>query len=226
MKIIKPSFEIIRPRSQAEGIQSLQFIEEMGRISHRTEERQTDTTWEKFIQTHVMKHGDWSITEHSQATVVFRVSRGTAFEMVRHRLFSFTQESTRFVNGSKKYPDGLEFVFPGAAYDADGFVKVEYYPIMESFVQSEKAYIEALSAKVRPQEARAVLPNALAATIAVTGNFRNWRHFFLMRTSLETHPDMRQVTDPLLELFQERIPLLYDDVTAGERQIVAMERAR
>jgi thymidylate synthase (FAD) len=78
----------------------------------------------------------------------------------------------------------------------------------------------------RPQEARATLPNALAATIAVTGNLRNWRHFLLMRTSRETHPDFKEVTLPLLRTFKERIPLLFDDIVEEERQIDAMRKPR
>ena len=83
-----------------------------------------------------------------------------------------------------------------------------------------------LDIKVRPQEARAVLPNALASTIAMTGNFRSWRHFFLMRTTRESHPDMRRVAVPLLAAFKERIPLLYDDIEPDARQIDNLKKAK
>ncbi len=104
--------------------------------------------------------------------------------------------------------------------------KIEYMAWRDSIKMAEKSYHALLSHGVRPQEARSVLPNALAATIAVTGNLRNWRHFFLMRTSKETHPDFRRISEPMLEEFKNTIPLLYDDIIAGERQIDNLRKAR
>ena len=91
---------------------------------------------------------------------------------------------------------------------------------------AENRYLLMLDGKVRPQEARSVLPNSLAATIAVTGNLRNWRHLFLMRTSIESHPDMRRVMTPLLAEFKARIPLLYDDISPEARQITNLGKPR
>src|SRR5882672_1988450 len=117
MKSIEPSFQILRPESQLDGVQALMFIERMARISHRSEDRQTGDSWQRFIKFVVMDKGDWSVVEHASATVIFRVDRGITHELVRHRLFSFTQESTRFVNGRKAYPEGLEFVTPSFVGD-------------------------------------------------------------------------------------------------------------
>lgn len=219
MKIVKPSFEIIRPQPEY-GVFCLQIIEKMARISHRSEDRQTEESWKTFLPAVVLQHGDWSVTEHVSATVIFRVDRGITHELVRHRLFSFTQESTRFVNGSKSYPDGLEFILPSnmAAFDNDSWYK--------TIEECEKTYLYLLDIGVRPQEARSVLPNSLAATIAVTGNLRNWRHLLLMRTSKETHPDFRAVTVPLLQEFKNRIPLLFDDIEPLARQIDNMRKPR
>ena len=220
MKIIEPTAVLIRPQGIEGGLIALRAIEAMARISHRSEEAQTDDSWKRFLTAVVLEHGDWSVTEHGNASVLFRVDRGVTHELVRHRLFSFTQESTRFVNGAKKYPEGLEFIYPsgrsewGAPLWSDAMV----------FVESN--YHHLLDAGWKPQEARSVLPNALASTIGVTGNFRNWRHFFLMRTSKETHPDFRRVTIPLLEVFKERIPLLFDDITPLARQIDNLKKPR
>jgi thymidylate synthase (FAD) len=133
-------------------------------------------------------------------------------------LFSFTQESTRFVNGHKTYPDGLEFIAPTVLGATD--------ELLDSFANSETSYLNLLSLGVRPQEARAVLPNALASTIVVTGNYRAWRHLFVMRTTIETHPDFRAVTTPLLKEFQERVPLLFDDIKPGLSQVESMKLLR
>jgi thymidylate synthase (FAD) len=222
MKIIEPSAILIRPQHAEGGLIALRFIESMARISHKSEDTQTEDSWKRFLQAVVIEHGDWSVVEHGVASVLFRIDRGITHELVRHRLFSFTQESTRFVNGSKKYPNGLEFILP---VELKGDLTTQGR-LTYSFSESEKTYINLLKQGERPQEARAVLPNALASTIGVTGNFRNWRHFFLMRTSRETHPDFRRVTIPLLEQFKERIPLLYDDIVPEARQIDNMEKAR
>jgi thymidylate synthase (FAD) len=218
MKIIRSSVDLIRPENTLAGIDCLRFIEKMARISHRSEEKQTLDTWERFIKAVVIDHGDWSVVEHSYATAIFRVNRGVTHELVRHRLFSFTQESTRFVNGRKSYPEGLEFIPPMAALPNPG--------LYEGFLQCEKEYLRLLDIGWRPQEARAILPNATAATIAVTGNLRNWRHFLLMRTSKETHPDFKEVTFQLLNTFKERVPLLFDDIELDQKQSKAMTLPR
>jgi thymidylate synthase (FAD) len=216
MKIIEPYADLITPLY---GIPCLKFIEKMARISHRSEDDQTEDSWKRFLQSVVIEHGDWSVTEHSSATVIFRVDRGITHEIVRHRLFSFTQESTRFVKyGGKKVPD-LEFIRP-----AD--LKTGFETFESSCISAETWYYQLLALGERPQEARSVLPNALAATIAVTGNFRNWRHFLLMRTTKESHPDMKRVTIPLLETFKQRIPILFDDIEPNARQIDNLKKPR
>ena len=222
MKLIEPSATLIRPQTPEGGLIALRAIESMARISHHSEDGQTPDSWKRFIEAVVIQHGDWSVVEHGVASVVFRVDRGITHELVRHRLFSFTQESTRFVNGAKKYPDGLEFILP---------VELKGDPTTEgrfafSFSRAEQEYLNLLSQGERPQEARSVLPNALAATVGVTGNFRNWRHFFLMRTTRESHPDMRRVTIPLLAQFKERIPILFDDIEPDARQVDNMKKPR
>lgn len=220
MRIIEPSFEIINPRNQEEGVLCLQKIERMARISHKSEDKQTEDSWKRFIEAVVIQHGDWSVVEHAYATVIFRVDRGISHELVRHRLFSFTQESTRFVNGWKSYPNGLEFIRPL------NFPESRIDEIECNFADAESAYFRHLEHGVRPQEARAVLPNSLATTIGVTGNLRTWRWLFLARTTLETHPDFKRVTLPLLEEFKRRIPILYDDIEPNLKQSLSMAKVR
>jgi thymidylate synthase (FAD) len=220
MLIIDPSIEVLNPVSLNHGIEMLKFIEKLGRISHRSEDKQTSDSWKKFIKAVVIDHGDMSIIEHSSASVMFRMDRAICMEMVRHRLFSYTMESTRFVSGRKSYPNGLEFIMP------INLCKDKEWRFRNSCILAEEHYLNMLDEGVRPQEARSVLPNSLAATIAVTGNLRNWRHFLLMRTSKETHPDFRRVTIPLLAEFKNRIPLLYDDIEPEQRQIDNLKKAR
>lgn len=218
MKIIEPSASILNPRDRNEGVACLQKIEAMARISHKSEDKQTPDSWEKFIKAVVISHGDWSVVEHACATVLFRIDRGISHELVRHRLFSCTQESTRFVNGQKSYPDGLEFIRP------IDFPQSRIDEIECDFIDAESQYLQHLKNGVRPQEARSVLPNALATTVGMTGNLRSWRWFFLARTTLETHPDMKRVTIPLLAEFKERIPILFDDIEPNLKQSISMAK--
>src|SRR5579859_5935727 len=213
MKIIEPYATLLRPQNPENGIVAMRIIEFMARISHKSEDAQTEDSWRRFLEAVVIQHGDWSVTEHGIASVLFRVDRGITHEIVRHRLFSYTQESTRFVNGSKKYPDGLEFVLPVTQREKIADTEWQW-----SIEDAEKSYLKLLEDGWRPQEARSVLPNALAATWGVTGNFRSWRWFFLARTTKESHPDMRRVTIPLLKQFQERVPLLFDDIVPEAKQ--------
>ena len=218
MKIVQPSFTILRPANTEEGILALKFIESMARISHRSESGQTEDSYKRFIEFVCVKRGDWSVAEHSSATVIFTVDRGTSHQLVRHRLFSFTQESTRFVR--YKEENQLEFIRPASKpLDIEESWR-------DSVARAEWSYFDLLKRGWKPQEARSVLPNALATKISVTGNFRVWRSFFLARTTQETQEDFRKVTIPLLAEFQNRIPILFQDIVPGEKQSVAFSKPR
>lgn len=222
MKIVKPYAKILTingsmPTIEA-GIRALRTIERCGRISHRSEEAQTDDSYERFIRAVVLEHGDWSIVEHVNASVDFLVDRGITHEIVRHRLFSFTQESTRFVNYAKKMPPS--FIVPlSLDHEQNG--------VWERTIERiEEAYQFLVAKGVAPQIARSLFPNALASRIVVTGNLRNWRHFFIMRTTKEAHPQMREVTIPLLSEFKNLIPILFDDIEPMTKQSEGMKKGR
>lgn len=219
MIFAKPNYTVLDPIDYPDGVKKLRRIESAARISHRSEDKQTKDSWEKFVTAVVIGHGDWSVTEHATASVEFHVNRGVTHEMVRHRLFGFTQESTRFVNYSK----------PGyaATYIPSVAVKPEHMNEWKRDLgHIDEIYRKWLETGYAPQIARDFLPNALGAKIIVTGNLRNWRHAFLMRTSKETHPDFREVMIPLLEYFQTTIPILYDDITPLTRQIENLRKPR
>jgi thymidylate synthase (FAD) len=172
----------------------------------------------------VLDRGDWSVTEHASITATIRTDRGTTHELVRHRLFAFTQESTRFV----RYKKEMEFippvgVFPSPHMEINDIVQ---FNTLQTYRDAERRYKELIERQISPQVARTILPNGLAATIAVTGNLRNWRLFFLMRTSKETHPDFKRISIPMLEEFKRVVPLLYDDIVPEQRQIDNLRKAR
>lgn len=218
----------------ADGIRLLRHVEWCARISHRSEDAVTEDSWKRILKSVVLDHGDWSVTEHASVTVDAYVDRGITHEWVRHRLFAYTQESTRFVNYEKKMPPA--FVYPEALdnttqagdwlrspNDRRDKAQQTWRRVIEL---CEDGYRELLACGYAPQIARSLFPNALASRLIVTGNLRNWRHFFIMRTSKEAHPQMKQVTIPLLKEFQERIPLLYDDIEPDQKQSEAMKKAR
>lgn len=234
-KFISPTAQIVSPASEEEGVALLRRIEEFSRISHRSEDYMTDDTWLKFIQFVVMTKGDWSVVEHAQAAVVFRLDRGITHELVRHRLFSYTQESTRFVNYGKTDQKGnrvrdMEFIIPQEwdknTWDMTDAEKEAWEDYRLGCIEAEQRYLRQIQRKIKPQIARNCLPIGLASTIAVSGNLRNWRHLFMMRTSKETHPEFRRVTEPLLLQFQERIPVLFDDILPGYQQSEMQSKPR
>jgi thymidylate synthase (FAD) len=226
VNIIEPSAEIISihgylkgcPGFDTAGIAALRFIEWAGRISHRSEDAATADSYDRFLRAVVIGHGDWSIVEHVSASVDMTVDRGITHELVRHRLFSFTQESTRFVNYEKKMPPA--FIKPA------GMTSEQEEAWRAAVIGCEEMYKLMLARGCAPQIARSAFPNALASRIIVTGNLRNWRHFLLMRTTKESHPQMRQVTIPLLAQFKTQIPILFEDIEPLAKQSEAIRQGR
>ena len=211
MNIIKPSYEIYSDDysggmrfSANEGLKLLRKIEYMARISHGSEEAQTATSYDRFLRSVVLSKGDWSVVEHASLTVILFVDRGITHEIVRHRLASYTQSSTRFINYTKKMEPSFIYPHPYPVHDEDWIKAIE---------QCEKSYQALVGKGWTPQLARSVFPNALGSRIAMTCNLRNWRHFLLLRTTREAHPQMKEITIPLLEELKQTIPILYEAET-------------
>ena len=206
--------------TKGDGIRLLRHIEWCARISHRSEEAMTEGSYDRFLRSVVLEHGDWSVVEHASVSCDFYVDRGITHELVRHRLFAFTQESTRFVNYEKKMPPSVISAF-------DPVTQQQQWHVWERGIhEAESAYKQLIALGVAPQLARSVFPNALASRIIITGNLRNWRHFLLMRTTKEAHPQMRQVTIPLLEEFRHKIPIFYEDIEPLAKQSENLKKGR
>lgn len=246
MNIVQPYAKVIEPELLS---QALQRIEAAARISHRSEDGQTADTAEKFIRAVVLQHGDWSVVEHVSVSVEILTDRGITHELVRHRIASYTQESTRFVNYAKKMPPSFIYPKPGVVctkcivtcddhscyaeehgyvyqHDIGGAPCAYDGDWLHDIYEAELAYKRLLAKGWRPQEARSVFPNALASKILMTCNLRSWRHFFLMRTSKEAHPQMRQVTISLLAEFQRLVPVLFEDIIPESRQVDNIAKGR
>jgi thymidylate synthase (FAD) len=131
---------------------------------------------------------------------------------VRHRIASYSQESTRYCNYSKdKFGNELTFIRPFFwNNDPDKFAVWK-----ETMQCIEDNYNRLIAIGAKPEEARSILPNSLKTEIVVTMNLREWRHFFRLRTSSRAHPQMRELAIPMLKSFKERIPAIFDDIDMG-----------
>jgi thymidylate synthase (FAD) len=242
VKIVRPYAKIMEPELAAGALQRVEYA---ARVSHRSED-ESGLNSERFIRAVVLQHGDWSVVEHVSISAEFLVDRGITHEIVRHRIASYTQESTRFVNYAKKMPPSFLYPLIGIEcpdclagippirtngnwwHERSGTTTTCPYDgdWLDSISAVEEGYKKLLMRGWRPQEARSVFPNALASKIIVTMNLRSWRHFFLMRTTKEAHPQMRQVTIPLLAEFKALIPVLYEDIEPESRQVDNIAKGR
>ena len=175
MKVIKPSFEFLQ---EIDGIEILKRLERAGRVCYKSEDRITNDSAEKFL-TNIIGRGHESVLEHEKITVSVTCDRGVSHELVRHRIASYSQESTRYCNYSKdKFGNELTFISPCFWSQDDSM----YGLWSEQMQQIENTYSKLIKMGATPQEARSVLPNSLKTQIVVTMNIREWRHFFKLRT--------------------------------------------
>ena len=182
MITIQPEIEILSTESYED---MLRRIEKIGRVCYKSEERIGEGTAEKFIAG-IIKRGHESVIEHGSITVKVTCDRGVTHEIVRHRIASYSQESTRYCNYSKdKFGNQITCIdlATGFSYDLD-----------------------------EPEEARSILPNSLKTEIVMTMNLREWRHFIRLRSANAAHPQMRQVSDLILKKFSEEYPLFFRDL--------------
>lgn len=213
MRIIKPGYEVktvISPYSMYE----LMDIEDSARTCYRSEDKILDQAESaKKMVKNLVDHGHDAMLEFSYLKVLFTCDRAIANEIVRHRHLSFAQESTRYCNYSKdKFGNEISVIQPV-------FLKpgsVEYGLWISSCYQAENNYMEMLEKGMTPEEARIVLPLCLATKLCAAGNYRAWRHVFMLRTAKAAHPQMRELMIPLLKDLKERIPIIFDDIEVEE----------
>ena len=219
MKIIKASYEILQfPKK------SLEAIETAARTCYKSENKIEPGSAERLVK-HLIERGHEAMIELGGFAVVkFIVDRGVSHELVRHRIASFAQESTRYCNYSKgKFDSEIACVDPTAALEAKmpggekGDVRRHALGMWrQAMERSEEIYMAMVDQGVPAEIARGVLPQSLKAEIVVGANLREWRHVFKLRTSKRAHPQMREVMVPLLVEFKLLAPIIFDDIE-GER---------
>lgn len=232
MRILKPSYDILTDISEG-AIDELKLIEKIGRTCYKSEDHISEdgSSAKPFVKM-LINHGHEAMIEHGPSlSVCFTVDRGVTHEAVRHRLCSFAQESTRYVN----YAAG-KFGSEIAVIDIEGGIKLDKKMrnldadtvalILTEWIlaieDAEFHYMRMIELGATPQIARGVLPTSTKAELVVTANYREWRNIFKLRTPLTAHPQIREVMIPLLKEFKERIPVIFDDIELDEEDLTIL----
>lgn len=212
MKAIEAGYEILDPIS-VDGIEELKKIERAARTCYKSEDKITkDGSSARKMVAGLIKSGHEAMLEHGCLTVRFVCDRGVSHELVRHRMASFAQESTRYCNYSKdKFGNELTFVMP-TLYKNDFMDDEAWNCWVETMKKCEESYMKLIGMGVSPQMARSVLPNSLKTEVIVTANWREWRHILSLRCAPDAHPDIRCLMIDLLEELHDKIPVLFDDI--------------
>lgn len=203
MKIIEPSVVLMR---DFDGEEVMKFIERCGRTAYQSENNITDDSAEKFIR-NLIKRGHESVLEHFSATFKIICDRGIMAELTRHRLASFTIESTRFNDYSK---GELTFIQPCFWSNIESINLLRKW--RAELLGIEKLYMHSRNYGATPEQARAILPNSLKTEIVMTANLREWRTILKLRTAKDAHPQMRQVAEMILDALKRKLPVIFEDI--------------
>lgn len=224
MKLIKPSYEII---TKIDKDIIFKDLEKTARTCYKSEDKITNGSAEKMIKS-LIERGHEAMIEFFDITIKFICDRGISHELVRHRLSSFAQESSRYCDYSKdKFDNQVTFIIPFWGHDFDKEIEIKDSTDIYKYVHSngpefaylmamwnaEYSYKQLLEHGWKAQEARAVLPNSTKTEINVKMNLRAWRNFFRLRVANAAHPQMRELTRPLLDELKVKLPIIFDDIT-------------
>lgn len=205
MKIIEPAVELV---DDFDAAAIMRKLERAGRVCYKSEGNIKPDSAEKFIRG-IIKRGHESVIEHAAVSFKIICDRGVTHELVRHRLASYSQESSRFCDYSAgKFGGELTFIKPCFWSEDDDNFRLW----RETMALVEKNYLALRAAGARPEEARSILPNSLKTEIFVTMNLRELRHFLRLRTAPAAHPQMREVALKILDMMLEKLPAVFDDI--------------
>lgn len=206
VKFIEQGHEILGIFKSEGYTEPHDFIANVARTCYQSESKGADAD-ERLVRS-LVKMGHHAMLEHSFMSVRFVTDRAIANEIVRHRLFSFAQESTRYCNYDNR---GFEFVLPNISGGGlmDGH-KLDC--VKRACMFAAEQYEEMLECGMKPEIARAVLPLCTATRIVVSGNMREWRHFFELRCDIHAHPQIRELANGLLDDVKQRVPVLFEDI--------------
>lgn len=210
MKLIKQSHEILTITEYPNML-----IEKAGRICYQSKKSSLYENRRKFIE-NIIKKEHFSVLEHVNITIRIITNRYISHELIRHRLVSYSQESTRYCN----YKDGLTFIVPSwidiniGNYD-NKYQELEFFKISKdkiwanSLLQIEINYKKLLKSGWSSQQAHDILPSALKTELIMTANVREWRHILKLRTSPKAHPLMRELMLGIQKDLKEKLDILF-----------------
>ena len=162
-------------------------IERAGRTCYKSEDRITAASSGKFVR-RLVDSGHHAMLEHASASFKIVTDRGISHEIVRHRIASYAQESTRYCNYSKdKFGNEITVIKPP---DLDPYAEIAWRTLMEKV---EHMYLAWLLSGIKPEVARSILPTCLKTELVMTANLREWRHFITLRGSHAAHPQIRVI---------------------------------
>lgn len=212
MRVINAGYEII---SNLNGSEILKHIERCARVCYKSEDRITDGSAEKMVAA-LIRSGHEAMLEHYSFTVKFICDRGIANELVRHRIASFAQESSRYCCYAKdKFGKELTFINP-CFWEPDSDNYARWFHEMD---EAEKTYLAMIEDGATPEQARDILPMSIKTEIVMTANLREFRHFFKLRaegTTGKPHPQMLEITIPFLNELKQKIPVVFDDIMSED----------
>ena len=204
MQIVDPQIEV----EKVDGKKIMQNIERACRTCYRSEGKITEESYKTLLK-NCINRGHESVLEHEKVTVRMTCDIGVYKDLTRHRIASFSIESTRYCNyGKDKFNNEIKFIKPCNIYEG-----TKVYNLWESACENiEKNYIEMAKEEAMPDQLRMILPHSTAAEVTMTANIREWKHILDLRTSSHTHPAIRQLLIPLLLHFKEIMPEIFEDV--------------
>ena len=201
MKITKSTVELIWITDKAE-----QQIELAGRTCYKSEDKITEKSAQSFSRS-MRERGHHAMIEHAVASFRIITDRGITHEIVRHRMASYAQESTRYCNySSNKFEKQCSFIEPPKLTESQRQIWED------SCLNAEKQYFALLDEGCSPQIARSVLPNCLKTEIVMMANFREWRHFIQLRGSKSAHPQIRPIAYHIWKILMENAPSIFEDL--------------
>lgn len=205
MRIVNPGFEFL---TVPDASVMLPLIEKAGRTCYKSENNITESSARNFVSK-IIKSGHLSVIEHVSMTARFICDRGISHELVRHRMASFSQESTRYANYAKdRFDNEITVIRPFFWEEGTPQWQLWY----DAMVAAEKAYMELIAKGAKAQEARSVLPNSLKTELVMTANLREWRHVIELRCAPDAHPQVREIMIPFLQEANRLVPAVFEDL--------------
>ena len=211
MKIIHQTAELLTKVNQVETLKTLELY---GRNCYKSEHKISATSYKAFIEL-LLKRKHLSVLEHIGLTVRLITDRGILAEMTRHRLASYSVESTRYV----KYKN-IEFIYP---FYQNGMIKENPYSLgawQKAMLNAEESYQVMLEENNPPEIARSVLPMSLATDIVMTCNLREWLYILNLRRSKGVHPQMVELMNQVYKIFHKTLPLVFNEETCPYQSVV------